>query len=256
MLNLNTAVPMRETAKSSGRDQLTNADQADLIAFAGPKMHFSDTLLRNIEVEIAGLRPARFDSITDFQQSVDHSPSTTCLLVVDADHCDLHLEQCKQFRETFLRNTNLAWAPGLAYFNANHARNLMVRLGNMEDVRGFLPMNQGIDIWLSVIRLMAHGGTYLPPELVLPKERDATPVEPVDLQQSDEKAVREDTDELTPREKDVIELVASGMQNKQVASELGISEHTIKLHVHHIIAKLGVRNRTEAATKYLSLNGN
>jgi DNA-binding NarL/FixJ family response regulator len=51
---------------------------------------------------------------------------------------------------------------------------------------------------------------------------------------------------LTPRETEVLQLLAQGLANKQMALALGISEHTIKFHVSSIYAKLGVGNRTEA----------
>lgn len=52
---------------------------------------------------------------------------------------------------------------------------------------------------------------------------------------------------LTPREKQVLELVAVGMSNKHVAIELNLQEKTIKHHMTQILTKLGVTNRTEAA---------
>ena len=52
---------------------------------------------------------------------------------------------------------------------------------------------------------------------------------------------------LTDRELDVIRFVSKGLQNKDIASELGISEGTVKIHVHHIYAKLGLSNRVELA---------
>ena len=51
---------------------------------------------------------------------------------------------------------------------------------------------------------------------------------------------------LTTREAEVLQLVAQGLANKQIALSLGISEHTVKFHVSSIYAKLGVVNRTEA----------
>jgi DNA-binding NarL/FixJ family response regulator len=52
---------------------------------------------------------------------------------------------------------------------------------------------------------------------------------------------------LTERELQVLESAAAGKQNKIIADDLKLSQHTVKLHMHHIIAKLGVNNRTEAA---------
>jgi len=58
-------------------------------------------------------------------------------------------------------------------------------------------------------------------------------------------AVEEDT-ELTPRELEVLGLMAMGLGNKLIAAELGISTHTTKFHVAAVLAKLGAHSRTEA----------
>lgn len=52
---------------------------------------------------------------------------------------------------------------------------------------------------------------------------------------------------LTARETEVLQLLAQGLANKQIATKLRISEHTVKFHVSSIYTKLGVMNRTEAA---------
>ena len=54
-------------------------------------------------------------------------------------------------------------------------------------------------------------------------------------------------DELTPREREVLVLIARGRPNKLIARELGVSEKTVKTHVSHVLAKLGVTARTQAA---------
>ena len=57
------------------------------------------------------------------------------------------------------------------------------------------------------------------------------------------------TEDLTPREMDVLQLLAEGLPNKEIAGRLGISEHTVKFHVNTILAKLDARTRTEAVTR-------
>jgi two-component system, NarL family, response regulator LiaR len=56
-----------------------------------------------------------------------------------------------------------------------------------------------------------------------------------------------DRDALTRREHEVLELIARGRSNKRIALELGIAEKTVKTHVGHVLAKLGVADRTQAA---------
>lgn len=53
---------------------------------------------------------------------------------------------------------------------------------------------------------------------------------------------------LTPRESEVLQMLASGLANKEIATRLAISEHTVKFHVASILGKLGAASRTEAVT--------
>lgn len=93
----------------------------------------------------------------------------------------------------------------------------------------------------AAVRGVAQGLTVVDPALlatlsVLPQE----PIEPGPGGELGEP--------LTPRERQVLELVAEGLPNKAIARELGISEHTAKFHVGSILAKLGAGSRTEAVT--------
>jgi DNA-binding NarL/FixJ family response regulator len=60
---------------------------------------------------------------------------------------------------------------------------------------------------------------------------------------------RQDVDplvELTPREREVLDLLAEGLRNREIADRLVLSEATVKTHVRHVLEKLRVRNRAEA----------
>jgi DNA-binding NarL/FixJ family response regulator len=55
---------------------------------------------------------------------------------------------------------------------------------------------------------------------------------------------------LTPREAEVLELLAQGMSNDEIAGRLVLSTGTVKSHVKHVLGKLGVSNRSAAAARY------
>jgi DNA-binding NarL/FixJ family response regulator len=57
---------------------------------------------------------------------------------------------------------------------------------------------------------------------------------------------------LSPREREILELVAAGLPNKQIAGRVGLTDGTVRWHLRHVYNKLHVRSRTEAALKFLS----
>lgn len=59
----------------------------------------------------------------------------------------------------------------------------------------------------------------------------------------------EPIDDLTPRELEVLQLLAAGLSNKEIAVRLAISEHTVKFHVNAVLAKLDADTRTEAVVR-------
>jgi DNA-binding NarL/FixJ family response regulator len=68
------------------------------------------------------------------------------------------------------------------------------------------------------------------------------------LQIHDESAARPDAPaSLTARERQVMSLIAEGLSNKEIAVRLGVAIHTVKTHVHNVLAKLALHTRLEVA---------
>lgn len=231
------------------------ADEQDFIVFSGPKRSFSETLMRNIKSDFDFVVPVRFETITEYVSTLGNTASESRLLVIDPVLCAHEMEEIYGFAESFRKHNQSNEPPGLAiaYWDIETGKRLLHLLENRVDLRGMIPMNSAIDIWLSIVRLLASGGTYFPPELSLrgpaPAFQKSQPMDDMPPAPQGGGGL----EALTHRELEVLELLSHGLPNKQIAQELELSEHTVKLHIHHIIAKLGVRNRTEAALRYQSL---
>jgi DNA-binding NarL/FixJ family response regulator len=64
-----------------------------------------------------------------------------------------------------------------------------------------------------------------------------------------------EVEELSPREREILELLAAGFPNKEIASRLGVSDNTVRWHLRHVYEKLHVRSRTEAVLKFRTATG-
>jgi two-component system NarL family response regulator len=83
---------------------------------------------------------------------------------------------------------------------------------------------------ISTIRVVHEGKSHIPPAI------------------AQRLAERMSAEELTPREFDVLEQIVYGKSNKEIAAELDVSEATVKTHINSLLGKLGVTDRTQAAT--------
>lgn len=96
--------------------------------------------------------------------------------------------------------------------------------------KGFLPKTLPAKVLAAALQVILSGGTYVPSEYAQATTRN----EPAGRQT------------LTPREAQVLALLAKGRPNKEIGRALDLQEITVKLHVRNIFRKLGVRNRVEA----------
>jgi DNA-binding NarL/FixJ family response regulator len=111
-------------------------------------------------------------------------------------------------------------------------------------VAGFILKDATIDDFLHTIRSVAEGKKVLPPPLA-----DSLFTHIVEYAFKSGKADRlMNAVKLTKREHEVVDLIARGMSNKEIAKELYIAVHTVKSHVHNILEKLALHTRLELAS--------
>lgn len=111
---------------------------------------------------------------------------------------------------------------------------------------GYIPKTSSNAVIISAINLVLSGGVYIPKELLQDSlQNDLNMLKEIEGI-SDDKDASEKIKILTPRQIDVIRLIAQGKSNKQIAFELGLSEGTVKIHITAILKLLNVYNRTGA----------
>ncbi len=108
-----------------------------------------------------------------------------------------------------------------------------------QGAKGYLLKDTPSEELAQAIRAVHKGYTQMGPG-ILEKVMVATPPTP----QPD---TPPEWEHLTPREKEVLELIAKGMNNREIAEALFISERTVKNHVNSILSRLNLRDRTQAA---------
>ena len=122
-----------------------------------------------------------------------------------------------------------------------------------EDVRqsieagavGYIPKSSEPEILVNALKLVLSGGVYLPPNVLGAMSAQDARAEP-----SGNGGLADSTQDqiarLTPRQREVLALMAQGKSNKEIAKELGLAAGTVKIHVSSIFKALKVTNRTRA----------
>lgn len=106
--------------------------------------------------------------------------------------------------------------------------------------RGLLPRDVSADRLAAALAALSLGLAVIDPLFSI--ALSPTPSHPAP-------ETAEPIEALTPREVEVLHLMAEGLPNKAIAQELGISEHTVKFHANALMAKLGAQSRTDAVVR-------
>lgn len=178
-------------------------------------------------------------------------------VVGDALDCASGIEAVERLRpDIVLLDIRMAGVDGLACLEQLKARPdpvavVMVTLFDdrryvLEAIRrgaaGYLLKDASTHEVITTLQSVAEGQLAIDPQLL--REALSTRDEPLDSGSPRERAA---SYSVTPREHDVLTLVAEGLTNKEIGSRLAISEDTVKKHVQNIIWKLRAADRTQAA---------
>ena len=187
-----------------------------------------DVLLRGSDYELVGRARSGTDAIAQVQRV---KPD---LLLLDGNMPDgSALDVLKQLRES-------RKAPAVVLLTAGMDDPQLLTASALE-AEGMVLKTSDPALLLECMERVRSGQTCIDPEIA---ER---------IQVAKEKASRAPS--LTPRERELIELVRQGLRNRDIAAQLGVTEGTVKVYLHAIFDKVGVDNRTELAMRAGELLG-
>ncbi len=162
----------------------------------------------------------------------DHRPDVLVL--------DLHLPDMNGL-EVLRRLRRLGYPVAVLVLTAVRDETLMLTLLR-EGAQGYVLKDEALEVLPHAVRAVAQGGTWLSPAVatqVVRRLREDTTAPPPPPSSGP-------VPPLTPREAEVLRLLAQGLDNAAIAARLVITKRTVQNHISAIYGKLGVRSRTEA----------
>lgn len=167
-------------------------------------------------------------SLTETLQILSAEPNTD-ILILDIDLAGFSAE------ETIKNIQNISpSAKIIAISSSEDVHNIknILSLG----AKGYIPKRSDSNILSGALKLILDGGTYIPPAML---KTDS-------ISKSTSPTLPPLKKNLTNRQSQVLDLIAQGKSNKQIAYDMGVSEATVKLHINALLRSLKVNNRTQA----------
>jgi DNA-binding NarL/FixJ family response regulator len=184
------------------------------------------SLLRNPSVNIVGSTP----SFESFEGHWPGSEADVVLIQTSSEEFDALI--------AYLAASQFPAESAIAILS-DHLEPAQITEALRAGVRAVLPDDIAAEQLVPALDAVTAGLTVVHPSEVaalLPAARSAS------------RALGELAEPLTPREREVLQMLAGGLANKEIATRLGISDHTVKFHVASILGKLGAGSRTEAVS--------
>lgn len=239
MVSTNGSVNSALPASWSVQPQM---DGRGIVIVAPPRV-VSAPLCAAIERQFPWLQVCTVDSMTTLVHAYREPIQLLMVDVSLADQLDQHWEELvvlyPALKLAFISDTQVDSLTSLYRLKAG-------------PVRGVLSLDVKLDVFLASLNIVLNGGTYFSVPSHAPSRH--YPNAEIDSGWARSQGSGSQTSplsKLTSRERQILSHIARGKQNKIIAAVLGLSEHTVKIHIHNLIAKLRVHNRTEAAAIYL-----
>jgi two-component system nitrate/nitrite response regulator NarL len=186
-----------------------------------------DVLLRGSDYELVGRARSGADALSQVQRLKPH------LLLLDVNMPGGGLEVLRQLRAA-------RRAPAVILLTAG-MDDTQILTADKLGPEGMVLKTSDPALLLECMEHVRRGERWVDPEI---EER---------TRQVKDRASRAPS--LTPRERELIDLVRQGLRNRDIAAQLGVTEGTVKVYLHAIFDKLGVDNRTELAMRAAGLLG-
>ena len=196
---------------------------------------------RALEKASRGIRVLRFGDVSDIQQTDLDSGSKVVLINVTGTK----LADSGVTTAFSALSSSLPGVPVVALSDSNDPEEILNAIER--GLNGYIPMSLELRSVVEALRFVAAGGTFVPAEPLLACLDAATPANVPPQPAKDTTTVGLELASLTPRELAVLNLLRQAKSNKRIARELDLSEATVKVHVRHIMRKLGAVNRTQVA---------
>lgn len=215
------------TSHTNGHSHLSDTIKRPAIVVIHPRAFFRDCFVRCLELSYKTHEVFAFEKISAWQETDDQDAIEPAIIVFFAESNNPSSGIDLQSLETAA-----AGIPVVIMSDSDDVNYVTRALKG--GARGYIPTSLPFNVAVEAVRLVEAGGTFVP-------------VSSLDLNRDKLGTATKANDLLTQRQLMVVEALCQGMANKQIAYELSMSEHTVKVHLRHIMRKLNARNRTEVA---------
>lgn len=219
------------------------------LLFIAPRHAFYQSACRAFESYFTGTAVDMIEALP----GPEFADATVDLVLLTPQVSNSRSDLIRGCRQQFPRASIVLIADGTQFSTSNEL-----------PVQGILQPNLPLEVWFAVVQLVLAGGEYLfHAATASSSSRPADPAPPTNVTPIKIATTAEDTAKslflgremggpgtlstLTSREWEILLWISEGYQNKLIANRMALSEHTVKAHVHNLIAKLHVTNRTQAA---------